>query len=681
MAGAALVALSRDRYFQQGERLALDAGPFVAALEYATGAAAARRREAEPRLLRGRGPEPRARRPDRSVAMVGDDLWSDVEGAQRAGLQGWLVRTGKFREDLLRSSSDHARPDPLQRRRARLRAVVSFRPPSSGVRLRFRRLLPLLVLVLPLRLAGQAPADSASGRRGRDRRHAAGRGARPPGHLRPRRARLGGPAGQRAPHPDPGRHHPPGAPLPSGRAVRLRARRRVGAEPPGARHLPAGADRLGAHRLRPDRAGAHQGRLEHQGRLAVPEHRRRGGVHHRPGGGQPARHRVVRRGPVPEDPRPLHRDARLPPAPAVRRRRRPDRGLRGPLRRAAAAASRSSSRSTRCTSRRGFRLEAEDRDERVLRFFDGAERGARHPHPPLLAGARLGGLGASRLVRRVPAARACRRRSGAKTSGRRATTAPFPKTVTGAVGPYVTWSRRGFLVTQGVAGFAREEDVDLGLTVRLGAAGVAPKAFGYERDGRRPAGQRPARRAGARADSAIWRRWPADCTTRAGSTAARCSSPARRCCSRAPTRWASCTSRAGGWRIRCPARSSISGWAPGPRAFRSHAFTGDRSYFGTAEYRVTVVDDFLGMIGLGIAGFVDHGGAWYAGSPRRTGWDAGIGLRLGASRSTDTDALRFDLARRFGNDAQRAGLGRHGRQGVRLLAARPLYWASPTDRP
>ena len=42
---------------------------------------------------------------DRSVVMVGDDLWSDVEGAQRAGLQGWLVRTGKFREDVLRSAS------------------------------------------------------------------------------------------------------------------------------------------------------------------------------------------------------------------------------------------------------------------------------------------------------------------------------------------------------------------------------------------------------------------------------------------------------------------------------------------------------------------------------------------------------------------------------------------------
>jgi phospholysine phosphohistidine inorganic pyrophosphate phosphatase len=37
----------------------------------------------------------------KSVAMVGDDLWSDVEGAQRAGLSGWLVRTGKYRESAL----------------------------------------------------------------------------------------------------------------------------------------------------------------------------------------------------------------------------------------------------------------------------------------------------------------------------------------------------------------------------------------------------------------------------------------------------------------------------------------------------------------------------------------------------------------------------------------------------
>jgi hypothetical protein len=112
----------------------------------------------------------------------------------------------------------------------------------------------------------------------------------------------------------------------------------------------------------------------------------------------------------------------------------------------------------------------------------------------------------------------------------------------------------------------------------------------------------------------------------------------------------------GGWlKDPVPGTEFDLGLGTGPRAFANHAFTGDRSYFATAEYRVTVVDDFLGMIGLGVAGFVDHGGAWYSGSRRRTGWDAGIGLRLGASRSTDTEALRFDLAHRFANDVERPG--------------------------
>lgn len=100
MAGAALVALSRDRYFRQGHRLALDAGPFVAALEYASGKRAEVVGKPSAEFF-GAAVASLGLPADRSVAMVGDDLWSDVEGAQRAGLQGWLVRTGKFREDAL----------------------------------------------------------------------------------------------------------------------------------------------------------------------------------------------------------------------------------------------------------------------------------------------------------------------------------------------------------------------------------------------------------------------------------------------------------------------------------------------------------------------------------------------------------------------------------------------------
>lgn len=104
MAGAELIALSRDRYWWSQDRLALDAGPFVAALEFATGKSAMVAGKPSPSFyaaaLQSLEVEPAA-----SVAMIGDDLWSDVEGAQRAGLQGWLVRTGKYQELALRESA------------------------------------------------------------------------------------------------------------------------------------------------------------------------------------------------------------------------------------------------------------------------------------------------------------------------------------------------------------------------------------------------------------------------------------------------------------------------------------------------------------------------------------------------------------------------------------------------
>jgi HAD superfamily hydrolase (TIGR01458 family) len=99
LSGAALVALSRDRFWRQGHRLTLDAGPFVAALEFASGKPAAV--AGKPSGAFYASAVASLGVPASSVAMVGDDLWSDVEGAQRAGLQGWMVRTGKFREDHL----------------------------------------------------------------------------------------------------------------------------------------------------------------------------------------------------------------------------------------------------------------------------------------------------------------------------------------------------------------------------------------------------------------------------------------------------------------------------------------------------------------------------------------------------------------------------------------------------
>ena len=104
--GAELVALSRDRYWLKGNRLVLDAGPFVAALEYASGRTARvtgkPTREFYDAAVKSLGLPPDVSNGD--IAMIGDDVWSDVRGAQEAGCQGWLVRTGKFREEQLSES-------------------------------------------------------------------------------------------------------------------------------------------------------------------------------------------------------------------------------------------------------------------------------------------------------------------------------------------------------------------------------------------------------------------------------------------------------------------------------------------------------------------------------------------------------------------------------------------------
>ncbi|MEU7718924.1 HAD-IIA family hydrolase [Streptomyces tibetensis] len=100
--GARLVAMHRNLYWRTAEGLRLDSGAFLAGLERAarveaeiTGKPA--RAFFDSALARmGIGAE--------QALMVGDDVESDVLAAQRAGLTGVLVRTGKFQEETLRAA-------------------------------------------------------------------------------------------------------------------------------------------------------------------------------------------------------------------------------------------------------------------------------------------------------------------------------------------------------------------------------------------------------------------------------------------------------------------------------------------------------------------------------------------------------------------------------------------------
>jgi HAD superfamily hydrolase (TIGR01458 family) len=99
-----LVALGMTRYWRAEDGLRLDAGAFVRALEYAAGRTAVVVGKPDPTFY---GTAVGALQvPVGQVVMIGDDIRTDIEGAQRAGLTGVLVRTGKFSESDLGGGVD-----------------------------------------------------------------------------------------------------------------------------------------------------------------------------------------------------------------------------------------------------------------------------------------------------------------------------------------------------------------------------------------------------------------------------------------------------------------------------------------------------------------------------------------------------------------------------------------------
>ena len=97
--GAELYCLHKNRWWQTSRGPLLDAGAFVAGLEYATGVEATVLGKPSPAYfaaaLDALGAEPEL------TWLVGDDAESDVRPAQLFGMRTALVRTGKFRPDTL----------------------------------------------------------------------------------------------------------------------------------------------------------------------------------------------------------------------------------------------------------------------------------------------------------------------------------------------------------------------------------------------------------------------------------------------------------------------------------------------------------------------------------------------------------------------------------------------------
>ncbi len=107
-----LLALGMTRYWRAPDGLRLDVAPFIAALEHASGAQCVvlgkPARAFFDAALSVLGSHPG------NTVMIGDDIVGDVDGAQRAGIRGLLVRTGKFRSsDLDGTIQPHAVLDSI----------------------------------------------------------------------------------------------------------------------------------------------------------------------------------------------------------------------------------------------------------------------------------------------------------------------------------------------------------------------------------------------------------------------------------------------------------------------------------------------------------------------------------------------------------------------------------------
>jgi len=240
--------------------------------------------------------------------------------------------------------------------------------------------------------------------------------------------------------------------------------------------------------------------------------------------------------------------------------------------------------------------------------------------------------------------------------GRREDYAPAPASAL----PYSTFATAGlgvelghvrFRVMQHFNSYGRGEDVDLSQILRLGVW-AAPRAWGYPGD---RAGVAPELRAQL---ASRWRQGFARLHLFARAvyvpTAGAVDSGRVRgsltVVSGGLPRQTWIAFVEGGVARRPAPNGEFDLWLEGrgPRGFPAHAFTGTRMVWGTIENRILVIDDLWGLMGLGLAPFVDWGGAWYEDEPSRVGVTTGLSLRLGPTRSTRGSAGEFALGYRFG---------------------------------
>jgi len=225
----------------------------------------------------------------------------------------------------------------------------------------------------------------------------------------------------------------------------------------------------------------------------------------------------------------------------------------------------------------------------------------------------------------------------------------IPRSVFGAVGAGIEWAHARYQVLQGFNTYVRREDINLSQTFRVGLW-AAPQAWGY------PSGQAGV---GGEVSGQVSTVWPGGFIVMRGGAngvyngTALDSARARGGITIASQNlmWQTIILHVEGGVLRRPKfGGEFDTWADqtGPRLFGAHAFTGTHTVWVAFEDRFVVADDFFGLVGVGLAPFIDWGGAWFDDETPRTGSDMGIAIRLGPTRAVRGDVEEFAIGMRFG---------------------------------
>ncbi len=225
-----------------------------------------------------------------------------------------------------------------------------------------------------------------------------------------------------------------------------------------------------------------------------------------------------------------------------------------------------------------------------------------------------------------------------------------PDSVSGAVGAFAQLASARFMVVTHYNGFAREYDLDLSSRVSL-STWLAPSAWGYPATG---IGLGLSLQTGASLgpNFALLEGKANGLFTSAGLDSGQVWVALTLATRVIPKNATVLHVEAGMQENPPPGMEFDLGHGLGPRLFGPHSFTGNRSAWGSLEHRAFLIDEVIGLLGIGLAAFLDYGGAWYEDQSPRLGGDVGFGLRIGATRATGPNVGRIDFGYRFGDGTE-----------------------------